>query len=260
MILRKEVVGLVVSLFLAVGAQSQTNDSSAQAKSVLNQLLNASGYSGAAVSGFTATGTISYPSPLGKQTGSVLIKARGFDQFRMDATMPSGTRTVSLDRNGGRRKAANGRMMELPAHTMLAAINPLVPYMELANALNRSDYSFSFRGSVQEGPKQFHLIRLRRIITKEQDPTGQLEDLTQADYYVDSQTLQIAKIATTVADATNIRERYQQVIELENYVGKAGLNVPTRVRLRLGDSPIWEIEINSLSASNGLTDSDFSVQ
>lgn len=256
----KAILAVLITFFPMVLLPAQSIDTANQARAILNQALNASGYASRPLPGFTASGTISYYAGVDKQVGTVEIKARGYDQFRMDATMPTGTRTVSFDRSSGRHKEPNGRMLELPAHAMLVAINPLLPYMELANALSRADYSFSYQGTVQEGSHQLHIIRLRRIITKAQDPTGQVEELTQADYFIDGQSLQITRINSTIASNTNINERYPQVIEFENYAGKSAIIVPTTVRLILGGSTAWEVQISNLVASNGLSDADFSVR
>jgi hypothetical protein len=241
-------------------AHGQSTDTSAQARNILTQMLNASGYSSNPISGFTANGTITYFGGLGSQAGTVTIKARGHDQFRMDSTLTGGVRTISFSGASGRRKEADGNATDLPAQNSLAVVNLVLPYMELAKVLTSSDYRIAYQGLTSEEDRQLHQLRVRRIITSEQDSLGLVEDLTQVDYFLDAKSLQVAKIASTTTAINNVNEQFSQVIELEKYVGKGGLAVPTVIRLRVADSRVWEMHLTDLSAVGNLTDADFTIQ
>jgi hypothetical protein len=128
-------------LFLLVGASglaqdapstasqdqsSASNDSEAVA--VLNQALAAGGASGSSTQDFSVSGSITYYWAGKEVKGSVLVRGRGTDQFRLDAVLPDGTRSWAVSRGKGSVKEADGKNTAIHYFNALnggALTNPL---------------------------------------------------------------------------------------------------------------------------------------
>lgn len=75
------------------------NDS--QVLAVLNQALAVGGGSGAGPQSFSASGSITYYWAGKEVRGSVVVQGRASDQFRLDASLPEGTRSLTVNRGKG---------------------------------------------------------------------------------------------------------------------------------------------------------------
>jgi hypothetical protein len=78
---------------------TQTAQRDPQAMTVLAQALNTAGGTSAitAIQDYTASGTITYYWAGQPVQGAVTIRGRGSDATRLDAVLPSGTRSFAVD-------------------------------------------------------------------------------------------------------------------------------------------------------------------
>ncbi len=92
---------IVLIASVPVAAAAQTSDP--QAVAILQQALIAAGGTRglATIQDFTATGTITYFWAGQQVAGTATVKARGADQFRIDANLAQGTRSHAVSRGRG---------------------------------------------------------------------------------------------------------------------------------------------------------------
>jgi hypothetical protein len=253
----------LVSILLLVSvspAFSQSVASVPQGVGILQQSLSAAGMSAVTIRSFTASGTITYFWGTQPVEASTTVRARGGDQFRLDAKLPNGVRSVSTGQQGGGRKDADGKLASIPAHNTLAAVIPTFPYPSIAAALGDPGVTISYLGTVDDGGRRLQDVRVTRSFPKAADPDGVLAQLSAIDYFIDSQTLLLAKAIDQVHPKESAGESYPREMQFEGYTAFNGIAVPTVVRERIAGQSTWEFRLTDIDFNSNLTDSDFLLQ
>ena len=240
---------------------SGTPSSDPQAVAILTESLNASGAFGTVnpARDFTARGTIAYFWAGEKIEAPATIRARGPDQFRLDADLPQGTRSLVVSRQVGARRDADGRLTPLPYHNSMNVGVPTYPYPGVAAALADPTVSVSYLGLVEIGSQRLHQVRVTRTLPAAMDPEGLLSQFSRTDYFVDAQTYRVTKTADLTHPIETLTESYPRELELEDYTVMRGAAVPTLVREKVAGQTTWEFRLSSITFNTGLTDEDFSI-
>jgi len=251
-------------MLATVPGLAQTTTSTAQPTGVdiLNQSLSASGAVNPQnpVQSFTATGTITFFWAGDQVQAPATIRAQGSGQFRLDASLPAGTRSVVISHNSGARKDADGKLTQIPAHNTFSMGGSSFPYLSIAAALADPTVTVSYVGLVQSGTQQLQQIRITKSLPQDQDPQGIVAKLSPTDYFVDSQTNLVVKTTDVTHPIQTLTESYPREIDFENYSPMSGVAVPTLVREKIAGQTIWEFSLSGITFNTSLTDSDFSVQ
>ncbi len=252
---------IAVGVFSVPGvSQAQTSD--AQAVAILQQsLIAAAGTRGLAnIQDFTASGTITYFWAGQQVQGTATVRGRGSDQFRLDASVPQGTRSHAVSHGLGALKEVSGKISQIPYHNTVNVGILSFPYPTIAAALNDPLTLVSYVGLVTIVGRQANQIRLQRRFPTVTDPKGMLSKLTVTDYFVDAQTSLIVKSTDMTHPVETAGRSYRRDIELQNYTNIGGVNVPTLVREKITGQTIWELRLSNVSFNTGLTDLDFALQ
>jgi hypothetical protein len=253
------------ALLLALSPLSSLAQTTAPVPSgvtVLTQALNTSGAANPLnpVRSFTASGTITY-FWAGKQIQApATVRARGRDQFRVDATLPTGTRSTAINGDSGARKDESGKLTPVPIHNTLSMGGSSFPYLSMAAVLSDPAFTVSYLGLVQSGARQLHQVRVARNVSLKQDPSGLLTKLSQTDYFIDSQTNLVVKTADLTHPIETATRDYPREMELDGYTAMNGVTVPTIVREKINGQTMWEFHLSTITFNPNLTDTDFSVQ
>lgn len=261
MFLRAVYLLIIISVYLAPGASvAQTSDPIAVA--VLNKSLTASGATNPLnpVRDFVATGTITYFWAGEEVQGAATVKARGYDQFRLDANLPEGTRSYSVSHAVGFLKDQNGSLSEIPEHNTVNTGILSFPYPTVAANLAAPLTAVSYLGLVEVGSRQAHQVRVQRHFSSEADSDGTMSKLCTTDYFVDPQTYLLLKTLDTTHPVHTLTEDLTHEIELQNYTSVNGVMVPTLIREKIIGQTIWEFRLTAISLNTGLTDLDFILQ
>jgi len=112
-----------------------SNDSEAVA--ILNQALAAGGVSVSSTQSFSASGAITYYWAGKEVKGSVVVRGRGADQFRLDAVLPEGTRSWAVSWGKGSIKEADGKRATIHQFN---ALNDGATAKEWASRVRGRDY------------------------------------------------------------------------------------------------------------------------
>src|SRR5439155_9582287 len=116
---------ILAALFLVPSGAQQSSPPSAgsqpvqrdpQALTILNQALQMAGGADAvrAIETFTGSGTITYFEPSNEVKGSVTVRGKGLDQFRLDATLPTGARSWAVSNGSGSARETDGVVTSIP--------------------------------------------------------------------------------------------------------------------------------------------------
>jgi hypothetical protein len=122
-----------------------------QGVAVLVQSLNTSGVANPVrpVQDFTATGSITYFWAGEQVQGAATVRGRGSDQFRLDANLPEGTRSVVFNGVTGTLKETDGTVTAIPTHNTLNVGVLTFPQLTLAAVLNNPLTTVSNLGATQ---------------------------------------------------------------------------------------------------------------
>jgi hypothetical protein len=255
---------LLLSSLLVVSPsllRAQSPQSDPQAVAVLQHALAVSGASLNPVRSFVASGTITYFWAGQKVVGPATIRARGHDQFRIDADMPDGRRSLAMRREGGSRKGADGKLDEIPSHNTLSGVLVLtLPYPAIAAALSDTAARIEYVERADVGGQPAHRVRVTTEFSKEDDPEGLLAKLSRTDYLVDAGTGLIIRTEDAAHPVDNMLEEYSREVEMERYTAMSGIAVPVIVREKIAGQITWEFQLTSISFNGSLSDSEFLVQ
>ena len=253
---------VLTSVFTNIVAVSSAQSASADQKgaAMLQQVMAASGAATNPVRGFTAAGTITYYWAGQPIQGSATIRARGNDQFRLDASLPEGTRSYTTSQQGGSRKSADGKLSAIPVHNTLGATILMLPYPAIAAALSDPASTITSFGLVNAGGKAAYQIRVTRTFAKQSDPDGTLSRLSAVDYYIDPQTFLVLRTEDLTHPVQSLSESYHHSIEFERYAVTSGVAVPTLVREKVAGQTTWEFQLSSITLNSSFSDSDFALQ
>jgi len=239
-----------------------------QAVTLLTRALNASGAANPVnpLQDFVATGTITYFWAGEEVKGTATVRARGADQFRLDANLPEGMRSWVATARGGMLVEASGERKEIPLHNTINLGSVIFPYLNIAAALNDPLTAVSYRGladlstpSGKPSGRRVHQVRLQRNFSKESDPDGTVAKLCVTDYFIDPTSGLILKTLDMTHPVETLTEDLEHEIEFESYQVINGVNVPTLIREKIIGQTIWELMLSSISFNAGLTDSDFTL-
>lgn len=240
-------------------SSGRVGDANSTGASIIVQALNASGVSDSEkpVVDFVATGTITYFWGGGAIKGEATLHGRMGGQFRVDANLPTGTRTVCANRGTAWIKEPGRERRALPLHNTLNMDVLTFPYLDLAQSLNDPSTSIEDVGDSVVSESTARRVLIRKNFSKEQDPDGTLARLSRREYFFDPATGLLIRTVDSVHPAETLTEEYEHEVEFENHVVLQGVTIPTLIRERVIGQTTWELQITKATFNNGLTDADF---
>jgi hypothetical protein len=239
-----------------------------QAVSVLNQALGVVGGAAAikAVVDYTATGNITYHMGNGKDVqGGVTVIGGPMGQVRIDANLPSGTRSWAIDQGLPVKKTEDGTVSKpptgpIPSSDVVAYRSPrfpnslAFPYKQLLTVLNSSAFNLSYKGLVQLDGHSVHDIEAEPVPYSPTSSPYLTAQPNALDFFIDMSTLQLVMVQDIATKGTVHQVRYS------NYTTANGVLVPFSIEDQLGTQSIWAIQLAQITYNSGLQDSTFVIQ
>ena len=232
----------------------------AEAIAVLSQILHGAGGIQAisAVQDVSASGTVSYNWGNDPVQGTVTIKGRGANQFRIDASLPEGTRTWAV--NHGRRfeKEPDGTVKLLRYLDPASFQNILFPWAHLVAAWNGG--SLSYLGLENRNGESVHHISVTGASRSGFDATEDAKKAHTIDLFVDSKTGQVQSVIS-VAYSTDFPIRTcAREIAYSDFRPISGVVVPFSITESVCGQQTMTIQLGEITFNNNLNDSDFQTQ
>jgi hypothetical protein len=257
---------LLVFIFGASLAAQQASPTSTtqaqvdpQAVTILNQVMAAAGGSVivSTVQDVTASGTITFSWAGQDVSGNATLKGRGTGQFRLDASLPDGSRTWTTSNGREFKKDANGTVTQSRYHIPANFTNLTFPLAELAVALQDPSISLIYVALETKNSVQVHHIRLTKTAFPNSDAMGLTRKAATKDFLVDAATFQIRSVVSVAFQKDNPGLTCPREIEYSDYRTINGIQVPFSITELIDGQNTFTIQLNQLSFNNSLSDSDF---
>lgn len=226
-----------------------------QAVSVVNQALSAAGGAVAitGIADFTETGSVTYYSgPNPALQGTVTIRGRGFDEFRIDTSLPSGTRSECINRSIT-MKYEDGSTRALHVQSPLYPAKFALPVLQLRAALTSPGLSLLYKGTAEVAGGLAYDVQVRRVLPESTDPNSLLMRYLTVDYFIDSSTYRVLMLQDTVPKGL------PRQVEYSDFKVASGIVAPFSITETIQGQTLRVINLNLISFNSGLLDSDFEL-
>jgi hypothetical protein len=230
-----------------------------QALAILAQTANAAGGANtiAAIQDFVGTGLITYFSADQEVQGSVTVKGMGANSFRLDASLPSGTRSWAVDAEQGFIKEEDGTIRSLSPGNALTLAAFTFPYLKIISALSDSSVTVQNLGLVQLNGRAAYQVQTQKNFPIATDPGSELSRLSAQTLFIDSLTFQIIEVRDFIEDANRSTDSYAHEMDFSDYREVDGLLLPFSITETIGSQQTLAIQFSSFAFNSGLTDGDF---
>jgi hypothetical protein len=250
----------ILVLVLPVSAQQTSTAATKdpQAMAVLTQSLNAVGGLSivAAIQDYTATGNITYNWAGEQVQAQVTVRGMDTSNFRIDASLPSGTRTWAVSGYSGVLITPDGNRASLAAYDFMTAGSMTIPYVRVATVLNDATTSISYLG-----PVTFNGGQAIQVHFVTNDPyfagVSSLAALGTFDLYFDPLSSLVIGLTETCHSEGNFTSTYIHEIDFTSYRPSGNAVVPYTITEKIGAQETWSIAISSISFNSGLAASIF---
>lgn len=262
-------IAIVALLFLLYPAATVAQDASAtttqatasdpQAVAVLSQALTTGGGANAGTQSYSGTGSITYYWAGTEVKGSVTVRSRGTDQFRLDASLPDGTRSWAVSGGEGTIKEMNGSKSTIHRYNALnsgALTNPLA---RIAATASEPGVQVSYVALEQVEGRSAHHVRLQPTLKTADDPGGDALRLGKLDVFVDATTSLVIKVQDVIHAEDKVQDTYKRELIFSDYRMVNGTLMPFAVSERFGGQHTWSLQLDSISSNSILTDADFTL-
>lgn len=230
-----------------------------QAVATLGQALGVAGGTSAlsAIQDYTATGQITYFWAGKEVTGSVTLRGRIPDQFRLDANLPEGTHSWYVSHGNGASKDPDGKTTPIPSWTALSAGILGLPISRLNRAVADTATSIVPEGQAQIGSTSAVRVRVQKSFSKQQDPTGNLSKWSAKDFLIDPQSLQVVGVRDSLRANKSSTQEIEHQFLYSNYRQVNGISAPFTITETVGGQMTWRIDLQSMSFNSGLANDVF---
>ena len=248
---------MAASAFARQVSQGVTRDP--QAVAILNQSVAAAGGLPAisSIEDFTGIGTITYYWADQQVQCPVTVRGLGVSDFRLDASLPAGTRTWAASGYSGVLIGTDGAQHSSPFYNLTTAGSLTLPYTRIAAILSDSSTSISYVGLVTVSGQQLQQVHFALAVDPKIASSVPLSGLGTFDMYFDSTSFLVTKLTETVWSETDFTTTLPHEIDFTNYQSAGGIQAPLTVTEIVNGQTTWAVTLSSLTYNSGLTDSIF---
>lgn len=256
-------IGLLLAVFAPsprISAQTSV-ERDQQALTIIAETVSAAGGPTVlmAVQDFTETGTVTY-TWTGSVTGNITVKGLGLSQFRMDATLSEGRRSIVASGGSGVLTDATGAVWPVPHQSAADLGSMTLPYLPLIAAFQDSSSSIVYGGLVTQNGATAYDIRIQKVYTTQQDSTGSRGAREARDFYIDPNSFLVVAISDQIHLATpGVADNgIPHEILYSNYQPESGIMMPLEISETVSGAIGFTVQLTQVSFNSGLTVSDFS--
>ena len=211
-----------------------------------------------AIQDFTGNGQITYFWAGKEVTGDVIVRGRSTDQFRLDATLPSGTRSWAVNRGTGILKEADGKSTPIPTHNAVTLGSLTFPLYRLNQAIVDNAMDVTDQGLVPIEDQQFHKIHIHKNLLQK-DPDGFANRVQSADLFFDPKTSLLLAIQDQTHPVKTMTIDVPRSLYFSDYRPINGVLVPFSISEYVGGQKTWSVQLTDVKFNTGLTDADFQL-
>jgi hypothetical protein len=205
----------------------------------------------------TETGTVTYHGDQ-EVSGNVTVKVRGLHQFRMDADLPEGRRSTVVNVASGSLTEEDGRFRPISGQGVADLWGVTFPYLQLIAAIQDSSTKITYGGLTSHNGASVYQIRIEKVYTSQQDPTGVRGAREGRDIYIDPNSFLVISIFDQIHFGGTGDKGVPHEILYSNYQTDNGIVMPLTISDTVRGVTGTTISLNRVTFNTGLSDSDFS--
>lgn len=230
-----------------------------QAIAILTQSLNTAGglQSLIAIQDVQASGTINFFWAGQNVQGTATAKSRGIGEFRLDATLPDGTRSWKAINGNGSFVDVDGTMRLISAPSSVEMGGMTFPYVTVVAAIQDSSATISYVGLETRDGVAVHHIRLGLNITPGLNMVLTNNPLLMKEVFVDPNSFHIVAVQGKAYLTDNLNITVPHSIHFSDYRVVNGILVPFSIQESISGQPTLSIEFSQMTINPHLTDEDF---
>lgn len=243
----------LVTPFACSAQSSPASNRDPQAIMLLTQALSTAGGSVLdSLHDFQGTGTITYYWAGQQVKGSATVRGKGPGQFRLDAALPSGERSWTVNNGLGSLRNPDGSVSEIPYHNAVNLGGLTVPFTRVSATMHDAALSVSYVGLQQVEGQQFHDIKVQKRLTPEASSREE-----SADIFLDPKTFAIVGIQDKTHPRQTMTVDIPHAVYFSDFRTVQGALVPFSVSEYVNNQRVWSLQLDNLEFNTGLTDADF---
>jgi hypothetical protein len=249
---------LLLVVFVISTASSQVSQDP-QAVAILSRCVNAAGGASAvaAVGDFSGTCTAIFYWAGSEITATVTLKGRGTQQFRVDASLPAGTRSWAVSYGIGVLVGADGTRSKIPYYNAINIGIQSWPLPNILAALADSSVTITNLGIVQSEAGQAYQIHTERTDDSNPDPT--LATIQSIDYLMDPNTFMLLGTVNSTYSASDLSQTYRRAVLFSDFRSQGAITIPFAVTETISGQKTWLVQLSSVAFNVGLSDADFKL-
>lgn len=251
---------LLALVLLSAVARSQEKVASdvvrdPQALAVATQAVQVMG--GMPPADLVATGSVKLVEGSRTVTGTIRVKARGFDQVSEELVTSDSERSLVTSRGRGQQTSGD-KQTRLSAELSLSNEATNIPLISLTAALVNPDSAFEYVGLEDLGGTAAHHIRCWNTFASNPKLSA-LAEASVKDWWIDVQSGLPVKVSYERRPARGAAERIPVALFFSDYRSVNGLLIPYAIAKSFNGTPWATIVFQSVTVNSGLSDADFAV-
>ncbi len=229
-----------------------------QAISILTKVLDAAGGAAAlsTIQDFTASGQITYHWAGSDVVGTATFSGKSIDQFRMDATLPTGTRSWAANHGRTIQKDEEGNVVPIFGSSMISPSALILPNLIIAESIKSRSLTLEYQGLSQIDGRSVYDVRIRRAYPLA-DGTVETTDISALDIFIDTNLFRIVMTRDQARPERNSEEGQTHEIRFSDFRVVNNVTVPFSIRETTAGQNTWQAQLNNFSFNSSLADSNF---
>jgi hypothetical protein len=158
--------------------------------------------------------------------------------------------------DSGSIRESNGDVRSIAFHNAGTFAGLTYPYAILASALNNQTANIHYLGVVTNNGRSLYRIRVQSIPAGA-EPSGMLHKFSRKDFFVDTETFQIASTLDMVHPENNFDQEFPHEVRFSDYRIVNGIPVPFECEERINGQHTWTLRLTNFQFNTGLIDTAF---
>lgn len=252
------ITAVLFAMFVHQLIAQNTPTKDPRAVSLLNSSISAFGGSSAlsAIQDFQSSGTITFAWDQSTQVPAT-VKNLG-NQFRLDATLSSGTRSWAVGAGSGVLVDTDGTRTPYSAQTSYSLRTLTFPVLDLLAAIADPNASISYIGAVSSDAGPAIQVHVQEVYAPSIDPTGGMSAAQARDYFIDPNTFLLVEIRDNQSSGGS-SQLYTHSVIFAGFTKLNGIEVPLLITEMVAGQKTWVLQLSSVTFNVGLTNTDFQL-